>query len=59
MRLEAFGVAGIGEVAEGDDVAALVVAALSAGGETLPMVSRRYLRLMTPPAGTPAVRRGP
>lgn len=35
MRLEAFGVTGIGEVTAGDDVAALVVTALAGTGETL------------------------
>jgi coenzyme F420-0:L-glutamate ligase/coenzyme F420-1:gamma-L-glutamate ligase len=35
VRLEAFGVTGIGEVAAGDDVAGLVAAALAAAGETL------------------------
>jgi coenzyme F420-0:L-glutamate ligase / coenzyme F420-1:gamma-L-glutamate ligase len=35
VRVEAFGVGGIGEVAAGDDVAALVVAALAGGGEAL------------------------
>jgi coenzyme F420-0:L-glutamate ligase/coenzyme F420-1:gamma-L-glutamate ligase len=35
VRLAAFGVTGIGEVAAGDDVAALVVSALAAEGEAL------------------------
>jgi len=35
VRLEAFGVTGIGEVAAGDDVAGLVVAALAGAGEAL------------------------